>query len=160
MLKHLIFECSKLFLCRRACHESFYKKTQCMYMVWREVWGQPFQIRSSSNLGPPVIQGSKVLLSASQEYVEVEVVVCRRSEPLFYRKPPLYGYPPFLYFFQTHCFWQDFSGYIAPMKYQINTKINSCGKVIFSFSEDFKATFNIKNLKNTQKGIKSIKSLK
>ena len=112
----------------------------------------PLQFRPPGNSG---LQGPPLSLSGVYIYV-----VCRRSEPLFYRKPPLYGYPPFLYFFQTHCFWQDFSGYIAPMKYQINTKINSCGKVIFSFSEDFKATFNIKNLKNTQKGIKSIKSLK
>ena len=49
--------------------------------------------------------------------------------------------PPFI-FFQTPCFWQDFSDNIAPMKYQINTKINSCGKVIFSFLEDLKTTLN------------------
>ena len=33
------------------------------YMVWRGVWDPPF------NLGPPVIQGSKVPLSASQYYM-------------------------------------------------------------------------------------------
>ena len=29
------------------------------YMVWRGVWGPPFQTRPFSSLGPPVIQGSK-----------------------------------------------------------------------------------------------------
>lgn len=43
----------------------------------------------------------------------------------FYRQPPLYGHPLFIFFLN-----------IVPMKYRIKTKINSCGKVIFSFLED------------------------
>ena len=42
----------------------------------------------------------------------------------------------FLYFFRIPRFCQDFSDSIAPLKYRINTKINSCGEVIPSFLED------------------------
>ena len=53
----------------------------------------------------------------------------------FYRQPLCTAIPPFLSFFRSLCFWQDLFDNIAPMKYQINAKINSCGKVIYSFSE-------------------------
>ena len=81
--------------------------------------------------GPPVIQGSGVPLFS------LSISVCRRFEPPFYRHP-LYGHPSFLYYLQTSCLWQDFSDNIAPMKYRITTKINSCGKVISLFLEDKK----------------------
>ena len=56
-------------------------------------------------------------------------------EPHFYGHPP-----PLIYPLRTPRPWQDASDNIAPLKYQINTKINSCGKVISSFLEDQKTT--------------------
>ena len=49
-----------------------------------------------------------------------------------YRQPPtpLYGHPS-----QIPHFWQAFCDNVAPMKFRTNTKINSCGKLIYSFLE-------------------------
>ena len=48
--------------------------------------------------------------------------------------------PPFLSLFGTLHFWQYFFGMSAPMKYQQNTEIQSCGKVISScLEEDYEA---------------------
>ena len=71
-------------------------------------------------------------------------IVCRRFEPStppFYWHP-LHGHPPpsplFLYFFfPKPRFWIDFSDNIAPVKYRISTKINSCSKVIYSIDNPF-----------------------
>ena len=53
-------------------------------------------------------------------------------ETPMYRQPLLYGHTPFFIYFPNLPFQHDF----APLKYQINTKINSCSKVISSFLED------------------------
>ena len=70
--------------------------------------------------------------------------MCKRFDPPpFYRKPthPLYGHPPPFYLFFPAplippSFWRDIFDNIAPLEYRLNTKINSCGKVISSFLED------------------------
>ena len=49
---------------------------------------------------------------------------------------PAMSNPPFLYFLPNPTFWQDFSDNIAPLKHEMNTQINSCGKVISSLLED------------------------
>ena len=46
--------------------------------------------------------------------------------------------PPFYIFPEPPTFWQDFSDNIVSLKYQINTKIKSCDKVISSVLEDYK----------------------
>ena len=82
---------------------------------------------------PPVIQGFRVSpfsLSISQ-YAE-------GLNPFSRDTLSLIGHPHILYFFQTSRFWQDSSDKIVPIKYQINTKINSRSKAIFSFLEDLK----------------------
>ena len=43
--------------------------------------------------------------------------------------PPIWSSPHFYLFFQTPRFWQDFFNNIIPMKYWIDTEINSRGKV-------------------------------
>ena len=63
------------------------------------------------------------------------------------RTPPLYGKAPYMtippfYLFSEPRFRQDFFDNITPMKYWINTKINSCGKVNSSFLEDWKRVKN------------------
>ena len=93
-------------------------------------------------------------------------IVRRRSEPPFYRQSPPYMAirpfyifsnppfiwpppPPFLYFFLPLPFWQDFSNNITSLKYQINTKIKSCGKVISSFLENQKTMLHAFFTNNT-----------
>ena len=43
-----------------------------------------------------------------------------------------------LSFLPTRWFWQHVFYIIAPEKYQIKTKLNSCNKIIFSIFEDLK----------------------
>ena len=77
----------------------------------------------------------------------LNVIVCKRFEPLLYSQTPSpapTSTPPIshfniLYFSHTPCFWQYFSDIIAPMKYQINTKINSWQSY---FLEDLKTKLN------------------
>ena len=49
---------------------------------------------------------------------------------------------PFLSFSEPSGFGETFFGNIAPVKYHINRKINSCGKVISPFLEDQKITLH------------------
>ena len=70
-------------------------------------------------------------------------IVCGRFEPSpppFYWHP-LHGHPPppplFIFFFPKPRFWIDVSDNIAPVKYRISTKINSCSKVIYSIDNPF-----------------------
>ena len=62
---------------------------------------------------------------------------------------PLYDHSPFLSFFWTPCFWQQFFDNVTPMKYRINIKINSCGKVISSSVEDKKTALHDFFISNT-----------
>ena len=93
-------------------------------IVWRRVWDPP------SNLGPqvPIFQF-------------LNIIVCRRLEPLFYRQPPLWPSPLFTFFpntlllarlFQWHCpneipekhenklMWQSFSIFRIDLKTMLN----------------------------------------
>ena len=85
-------------------------------MVWSVVWSSPLKSGHPSN---PGIEGL--------QFQPPNIIVCRRFEPLFYKHH--LSHPP------THL-WQNVSSNIAPMKYQINTKINLCDKVILSFLEE------------------------
>ena len=51
--------------------------------------------------------------------------VCGRFEPPFYRQPPIWPYPPYIFF-------------PNPLLYQANIKINLWGKIISSSLEDNK----------------------
>ena len=79
--------------------------------------------RNSGLQGPPYFQ-------------PLNIKMCRRFEPpVLQTTLPYMAIQPFI-FFRTHHFWEGISIYIASMKYQINTKINSCGKIISSFLKD------------------------
>ena len=104
---------------------------QEIYMLWRRVWGPSFQNRSPFNLFSPSNSGLQ-----GPPFQPLNIIVCRRFEPSPSMDSPLYGHPPFYIFFQTLHFWQDFYINIAPMKYRINTKRNSFGKIISSFLEN------------------------
>ena len=65
-----------------------------------------------------------------------QCIVCRGFEPPSKDNPapPIWPSSPFLIFPNASLpFWQDFYDNISPLKYQINTKTNSCGKVISLF---------------------------
>ena len=66
-----------------------------------------------------------------------KTIVCRRFET---PSPSIDNHPIWpsllLFFPQTFHFWQDFSDNINSVKCQIDTKINSCDKVISLFLED------------------------
>ena len=55
---------------------------------------------------------------------------------LWTKLPRLYGHPPFFIFYETPTIDSTFFDNIVSMKYGSNTKINSCGKIVFSFLED------------------------
>ena len=59
-----------------------------------------------------------------------KIILCKRSEPLFNSQLPSMAIPLFI-FFPNLSLLQDSSNKIASMRYQVNTKINSHGKVIF-----------------------------
>ena len=68
-----------------------------------------------------------------KEKAGTEIILCRRFEPPFHSHPHPIWSSPLLHFFRTSHFWEDSSENIAPLKYQVNTNINSFGKVISSF---------------------------
>ena len=89
-----------------------------------------FQIRSRnwslpSNSG---LQGPPFSLSISE---------CEKglNSPFLWTTSPYMVIPLFI-FFPIPQFWQDFSVNIAPLKYRINTKINSGVRIISLFLED------------------------
>ena len=61
--------------------------------------------------------------------IKARSTVYRRFETPSDRQPPHMA-TPFLSFFRTPSFWQDFFNNIATMKHHANTKINSCNQVI------------------------------
>ena len=92
----------------------------------------PYQIRSPLQFRFPINPGLQHP-PPPPPFNPLNIIVCRSFELPSNRHMPLYGHPPFLYFFQIPHFWQDFSDNIAPVKCWINTKVNSCGKVSFHF---------------------------
>ena len=69
------------------------------------------------------------------------VIVSRKLKPPSIDNPPLYSHP-LLFLFLEPTLLAIFFGNIAPMKYRINTKINSSGKDISSSLEDYKTLHN------------------
>ena len=66
--------------------------------------------------------------------------MCKRFKPpLLDTTPFIWPYPPHVFFPYTPL-WQYSFVNIAPMKYGVNTKINSCGKIISWCLEDYKMT--------------------
>ena len=58
----------------------------------------------------------------------------RRFEPPFYKLPPNMAIPQFIFFPEIPAFaLADFFDNIAPIKYRINTKINSLAKLLIHF---------------------------
>ena len=69
-------------------------------------------------------------------------IVSRKFKPLSIdNSPSIQPSSPFYHFWEPTLLTIFFAN-IAPMKYRINTKINSSGKVISSCSEDYKTRLN------------------
>ena len=67
-------------------------------------------------------------------------IVSRKFKPLsIVNSPSIYSFSPLYHFLEPALLTISF-GNIGPMKYRINAKINSSGKVISSCSEDYKTT--------------------
>ena len=80
---------------------SYSLYTQAWYEEGSEVLS--FKSGPPSNLGPPVIEGSKITPFS------LNIMVCRRFQPPF-RQPPIWPFPPFYIFSKTpllvSLFWQ------------------------------------------------------
>ena len=75
-------------------------------------------------------------------YIWFSIIVFWRFEFPFYRQFPHICPNPLFYLFSKPPLLARFFRQIGPMKYQTNTKINSCGKVKITFIEDYKTALH------------------
>ena len=94
-------------------------------------WCTPMSWYKEESDVPPVIQGSKVPLLTYH---------CHRVQKVW--TPLFMDIRPFHIFSKHSTFDKTFPTISNKMKYQINTKINSYGKVIFFILEGFKTMLN------------------
>ena len=126
MIWHMEQKIIKVIL--RSCH-YWSICTHCIRRGLRSLLSNqaPVQYSSPSNSG---LQGTP--------FQSLYITLCRKFKPLFYKQPLFMAIPHFFIVFPNFLLLGRLFQQCDPIKYQRNTKINSCGKVVFSFLGNLK----------------------